>query len=551
MAKFNTRTEVDFVVVGVGAAGGIVASELASAGFRVVALEQGPYMHEKDFPFDELFYHNDELGITNTRRWPSTFRRTDQEKAVQADTVNYTRCVGGGTATYTGSSTRHHVNDFIEGSLWGSIAGTGLRDWPITYAELETYYVKAEWELGFSGLGGANTFEGPRSKPYPMPPLPIKSSGVLFERGAKKLGLHPFPMPLAILSQPYRGRRACIHCGFCSGFGCTVGARSSPAYSDIPVAEKTGRLEVRPNSYVREISTDKNGRVTGAVYFDERKREVFQRAKAVVLSANAYESPRLLLLSKSTRFPDGLANSNGMVGKYLMFGGGGSAEGIFEQPLNDYKSVRVTRLVEDFYASDPKRGFYGGGQIDGRWGSGGPLAYALGGALAPGSPRWGAGFKDALENFNHTMTSNIFSTSLPLETNNVTLDPELKDAWGVPAIRVTYKEHPDDLKTKAFLRERQLEILEAAGARTKWAGPVREARSGHYLGGCCMGNDPKTSVVDKFHRAHGVPNLFVVDGSNFVTIARNHPTCTIQALAYRASEHIVRMAKSGDLKTSH
>jgi choline dehydrogenase-like flavoprotein len=231
-----------------------------------------------------------------------------------------------------------------------------------------------------------------------------------------------------------------------------------------------------------------------------------------------------------------------------MFGGGGSARGTFEEPLYDYKSVQVTRMLEDFYDADPKRGFYGGGQIDGRGGVQ-PIAYGIGGG--GGGPRWGAGFKQSLrENYNHTMTLQFFSTNLPLETNNVTLDPELKDAWGLPAIRVTFKEHPDDMKTKAFLRERCLEILDATGAKTKSAPPPVEARSGHLMGACRMGNDPKTSVVDRYHRAHEIPNLFVVDGSSFVTSARNHPTITIEALAYRAAEHMVRTAKNGELKSS-
>ena len=191
-----------------------------------------------------------------------------------------------------------------------------------------------------------------------------------------------------------------------------------------------------------------------------------------------------------------------------------------------------------------------GGQIDGRGGVL-PIAYGAGGVGGSGAPRWGAGFKKALkEDFNHTMSLNIFSTSLPLETNNVTLDPELKDSWGLPAIRVTYKEHPDDMKTKAFLRERCIEIMEASGALTKTAPPVAEARSGHLMGTCRMGTDPKSSVVDRFNHAHDVPNLFIVDGSSFVTSARNHPTCTIEALAFRAAEQMIRLAKKGDLKTS-
>jgi choline dehydrogenase-like flavoprotein len=387
MTKFNTNAQVDFVVIGAGAAGGIVAKELSTAGLQVVVLEQGPYLREQDFRHDEMELRYTPTLVNDHALQPNTFRQSDKEKAVPAPTIGYGRCVGGGTVHYTGSSWRHHEVDFLERSRWGPIEGTGLADWPITYAELEPYYTKVEWELGVSGLGGASPFDPPRSKPYPMPPMPIKSSGVLFERATLKLGWHSTPVPLAILSQPYHGRSACVHCGFCQGFGCEVKARSSTAVSVIPMAEETGRCEIRPNSYVREISTDRSGRVTGVVYFDAQKRENFQKAKAVVLCANGTETPRLLLLSKSSLFPQGLANSSGLVGKFLMLGTNASAHGIFEHPLNEYKSVQTTRAIEDFYDSDARRGFYGGGRLDARFNFY-PVSFALG-ALPPDAPPGG------------------------------------------------------------------------------------------------------------------------------------------------------------------
>src|SRR5262249_17050640 len=184
----------------------------------------------------------------------------------------------------------------------GPIAGPGFADWPITYADLEPYYTKVEWDIGVSGLAGAHPFDPPRSKPYPMPPLPVKSSGVLLERGARKLGLHPFPAPMAIVSQPYRGRPACVSCGFCIGFGCEVMAKSSVLYTMIPEAEATGRCEVRSGSYVFRIETDKRKRATGVHYFNTKKQEFFQKARAVIVSANGAETPRLLLNSESPRF---------------------------------------------------------------------------------------------------------------------------------------------------------------------------------------------------------------------------------------------------------
>jgi choline dehydrogenase-like flavoprotein len=549
MAKFSPNTQVDFVVIGSGVSGGIMAKELSAAGFQVVVLEQGDYLHTKDFRYDQL-KHTSHSSLVADEANPVTFRQTDKEKAVRTGAFRYGRCVGGGTVHYSGSSWRHHESDFHERSLWGPIEGSGFADWPVTYAELEPFYTKVEWEIGYSGLGGVSPFESPRSKPYPLPPMPNKSSGVLMERAAQKLGYHAVPVPVAMLSQAYRGRSGCIHCGFCSGFGCQVDAKSSSLASIIPIIEKSSHCELRPNSYVREISVDKSGKVTGAVYFDSNKQEVFQKAKAVVVCGNGLGSPRLLLLSKSSVFPNGLANSNGIVGKYFMPGCNASAHGIFEHELNEYKSVTTTRAIEDFYNADPKRGFYGGGRIDAR-GNTGPINFALGG-LSPDTPRWGSDYKKALkENFSRTMTMQGFLTALPVESNNITLDPDVKDAWGLPAIRVTYKDHPDDMKNKAFFLERTLELIDAAGAIKKWGTPVREERAmGHTMGGCRMGNDPKTSVVDKFHRAHDVPNLFVVDGSSFVTSARNHPTCTISALAYRAADNIIRTSKNGSIKTS-
>ena len=555
MTRFETATPVDFVVIGAGAAGGVVAKELSTAGFQVVVLEQGPYLRAEDFEHDELKkkriwsppYIGQDVLTNDHSLQPNTFRKTAKDKAVLAPAVQYGRCVGGGSVHFTANYWRFHEIDFIERSRFGPIEGTGFADWPITYGDLEPYYTKAEWDLGISGLAGASPFDPPRSKPYPLPPLPVKSSGVLMDRGARKLGWHSFPAPLAILSQPYRGREACHHCGYCIFFGCEWGAKSSTLASVIPMAEETGRCEVRTGCYVRKISTDKGGRVDGAVYFDSQRQEQFQKAKAVVLCANGAETPRLLLLSKSNLFPDGLANSNGLVGKYLMFDCDSGANGIFEHPLSEYKSVVVTRVIHDFYDSDPKRGFYGGGGMDARL-EAYPVEYALF-SMPPGTPKWGAGFKRSLqENYNRQLMILTHLTTLPLESNTITLDPEVKDAWGLPAMRVTYKNHPDDLKNMAFFSDRALELLDAAGAQKKWAiEPQESTASVHLMGTCRMGNDPKASVVDKYHRAHDVPNLFIVDGSSFVTSGRNQPTCTIQALAYRASDYIARQARSGSL----
>ncbi len=543
-ARFHPSRTVDFVVVGSGAAGGIIAKELATAGLTVVVLEQGPRVEPPQFEHDEiktLFQGALQINPTGF-----TFRRSESETAKPGQIqLLYHRLVGGGSVMFTANYWRFREIDFIEKSRLGAISGTGLEDWPITYRDLEPYYTKAEWELGISGEPGP--FDPPRTRPYPLPPLPVKSSGVLFERGARALGLHPQPAPLAILSQPFHGRPACQHCGYCLGFGCEFRAKSSTLYTVIPIAEATGRCEVRPNSYVRRIEVDKQGRVTGATYFDENKKEQFQRARAVVLCCNGSETPRLLLLSASSRFPSGLANSSGVVGKYLMFNGYSSASGVFERPLNEFKSVTATRVLYDFYESDPKRGFYGGGAPDAR-SFAYPTIFALGG-LPHDAPSWGAGYKRILRDY-YTRTMNVdgHSTSLPLETNSISLDPEMKDPWGLPAMRVTYRDHPDDLAMMRFLQDRAIEILEAAGARRTWRQPVQETNlAAHLLGTCRMGDDPRTSVVDRYHRAHDVRNLFICDGSSLVTGGRGQPTATIQALAYRAGEHIAQFARRGEI----
>ncbi|HEV7714444.1 MAG TPA: GMC family oxidoreductase [Steroidobacteraceae bacterium] len=548
LRKFRPGETVDFVVVGSGAAGGVIARELSQAGFTVLVMEQGPRLAPSDFEHDELkysFLH----GITNDPHVsPQTFRSDPASTAVQPVGVNalvYARIVGGSSNHFTANFWRFHEIDFHERSVLGAISGTAFADWPITYQELEPYYTKVEWEVGVSGLAGASPFDPPRSKPYPMPPLAVKSSGVLMEQGARKLGLHPYPSPMAINSRPYRGRPACVNCGFCIGFGCEVMAKSSALYTMIPEAEATGRCEVRPESYVFRVETNERGRATGVHYFDRDRREQFQKARAVVVSANGAETPRLLLNSASSRFPQGLANSSGMVGKHLMFNQGAGVHAVFEHELNEYKSVQVTRVVHDFYDSDPRRGFYGGGGIDARMGPQ-PIGWAM--VASGGLPRWGSALKARLEAFPRSMLCAGHTTSLALETNSVSLDPALKDAWGIPSIRLTYRDHPDDLAFATFLQDRAVEIMEAAGARKTWRTAVAEkSGSVHLLGTCRMGNEPASSVIDKFHRTHDVPNLFLCDGSSFVTSGRGQPTLTIQALAFRAAHHIGRFARRNEI----
>ncbi|HEV8600636.1 MAG TPA: GMC family oxidoreductase [Gemmatimonadales bacterium] len=543
VAKYPLTETVDFVIVGSGAAGGVLAKQLSTRGYSVVVLEAGPRLGPTDFKHDEFSYWlNGDLGP----KTPVTWRQTDKQEArVGQGGIFRASLVGGSSVHFTANFWRLHDIDFNERSKLGAIPGANLADWPISYADLEPYYTMVDWEVGVSGAPGP--FDPPRSKPYPQPPLPVKSSGVLFERGALKLGLHPQPAPMAILSQPMNGRNACQHCGYCIGFGCEFNAKSSSLASVIPVAEATGKCEIRPNSYAAKVELDAKGRATGVLYFDADKKEQLQRARAVILSANGAETSKLLLMSTSSSFPDGLANSSGYVGKHLMFNGNTGTMALFEHPLNEYKSVQVTRILHDFYDSDPKRGFYGGGGMDGRYQQY-PIVFSLG-ALPADAPTWGSEYKRLLsEYFNRTMMIAGHTTSLPVESNNVTLHPTVKDDWGLPALRITYKDHDDDLKIMQFMVDRSKEIADAAGAQKVWNFPVQvSGGTAHLLGTCRMGKDPKTSVIDSDHRTHDVPNLFLCDGSSMVTSGRGQPTMTIMALAFRAGERIADLAKRGEI----
>jgi choline dehydrogenase-like flavoprotein len=284
-------------------------------------------------------------------------------------------------------------------------------------------------------------------------------------------------------------------------------AKSGTLFTMIPEAEATGHCEVRPLSYATRIETNAAGRTTGVAYFDKDKREHFQKSRGVVVCANGAETPRLLLNSANARFPQGLANSSGMLGKNLMFNTYAETNALFEHELNEFKSVQVTRIVHDWYNHDPKRGFYGGGGLDSRIGPM-PLAWAL--FAPPPGRQWGADFKSLLEALPRAMIVATHGTSLPLASNMVDLDPELKDAWGMPALRVTYRDHPDDLAFARFMQDRSVEIMQAAGAQDVWKSPVAETVAGpHLLGTARMGNDAATSVVDRYHRTHDIPNLFM------------------------------------------
>ena len=542
MRTYAPTEEVDFVIVGSVAAGGVMARELSRNGFSVVVLEQGPFLTERDFSHDPFWgdLHPDKALTNNRKDQPGTSRKTDKDEAKLSGWNNYGRVVGGGSVHFTANYWRFPELEFEQATRFGVPDDSTIADWPIRYADLEPYYTKVEWDIGVSGLAG-NPFEPPRTKPFPLPPLPIKSEGVLLERGANKLGMHPWPAPMAILSRPYRGRSGCVACGICIGNACEVRAKSSSLVTMIPEAVATGRCEIRTLSYVRKVETNAGGRVTGVTYFDRNKKEVVQRAKAVVLSANGCETPKLLLMSATSAFPDGLANSSGQVGRNIMFNGSALRRGLFEHEVNGWKGAVVSRVVWDTYEMPASLGLYGGGGFDFRCGYD-PLS---GGATWPGEPTWGSAWKKrARDYFTKSLMVYGHMSSLPTPNNRMDLDPKVKDAWGLPAPRLTFTGHPNDFKLGAWFGKRGEELLRAAGALSvagEYGGP--DGGGPHLLGTCRMGKDPRTSVVNADHRAHDVPNLFIVDGSNFVTSGRGQPTMTIQALAFRASDRITALVK--------
>ncbi|HJQ19403.1 MAG TPA: GMC family oxidoreductase [Gemmatimonadaceae bacterium] len=543
--KYRPDDEVDFVIVGSGAAGGVVAKELATAGYRVVVMEQGPWRDEREFPHDEIKVFQQNFFTMDWKTQPTTFRATPGDKANQQPALMYGRLVGGTSVHFSANFWRFKPIDFNEASVKGTVPGSTFADWPITYEELEPYYTKVDWEVGVAGAPGP--FDPPRSKPYPMPPHYPKSQGILIERGAKKMGWTAFAAPMAIASRFYNGRSQCVQCGFCLGFGCEVRAKSSALVTVIPKAVATGKCEIRPHSYVRKVELSPAGRVTGVVYFDKDKKEILQRAKAVVLCANGAETPRLLLNSKSNQFPEGLANSSGLVGKNMMWNGAGLALGQFEHEVNGYKGLVASRIVWDTYELDPSLGLMGGGGFDFRFDQT-PIQFAFNG-LPPDTPTWGREYKKQLAHqYTRTLVGYGHTTSLPVEDNGISLDDTVKDAWGLPALRVTYKDHEQDLRVNKWFAGKAEELMLAAGAQRAWQLPVQSQQFGvHLLGTCRMGNDPAKSVADRNHRSHDVKNLFIVDGSSFVTSGRGQPTMTIQALAFRAGDLIAQAARKGEI----
>ncbi len=535
----NRKPErVDAVIIGAGASGAAAAKVLTERGMRVVALEKGPWRTKESFGGDEL------ANVNRYNLWPDPILNPRTSRSSAADEAEVDlfcpvpQMVGGGTVHWQGWLPRFTPNDFRLRSIAGELPGTTLADWPIGYDELEPYYDRVEWAFGVSGHAGANKYEGPRTRGYPCPPMPQSRYAQKFHEGCEKLGWNSFPTPQAALSQPFNGRPATVVSAFAQQHGDPTGTRSSALNVFIPDALATGRYELRADSYVRELVLDERGRIKGAVYEDADGVVFEQEADVFLLACGAVETARLMLMSTSGRFPNGLANSNDLVGRNVTFHEYSASVATFDDPIYAWAGGGyVSASSFEFYEHDASRGFVSGGHIAAA-GVGIPLPINWG---LPGKPTWGAEAKQIdRDYFSHSMAVAMVLHDMPQHDNRVDLDDTVVDAWGLPVARITLAPHENDLAQGRFLVDRCGDILEAAGGQdvTRVYADKVTGNCSHQHGTARMGDDPETSVTDRNCRAHEVDNLYVVDGSPFPTATGANPTLTIMANAWRVAEHI-------------
>lgn len=513
MRRYPVSERADYVIVGVGSAGGVLLQRLARAGFRVIGLEAGPFWDtERDWVSDEKGSH----GLYWTEP-----RITGGTDPLSLGANNSGRGVGGGSVHWAAFTPRFHPSDFQVYTLDGVGA-----DWPLSYEALKPYYELLELEMP---VAGPAYFPWGDPHGYPFGPHPMGGTGNALIRGCTKLGI-PVSIggPVAILSGSRGDRPHCIYRGFCIQ-ACKVGAKASTLITHVPDALRSG-AEIRDRCMVARINLGSDRRVDGVTYFDPEGREVEQKARAVIVSGYAIETPRLLLNSACSRFPDGLANSSGTVGKYLMAQAGNVILGRFDEPVRQYKAPPAHALTEEFYETDPKRDFVRGFAIQ----TVGPLPIAFAKQMLAAKGAWGWGMRKLMMDYNHWAALGLLGEILPWDDNTVTLADET-DRHGLPVAHVRFHLHDNDRKLIAFGVKKTMEVMEAAGAEEV----VQESRYAHLVGGARMGSDPQTSVVDAFGRSHDIPNLFVCDGSIFPTQGSANPGLTIQALAARTADYLI------------
>jgi gluconate 2-dehydrogenase alpha chain len=558
--------KTDIVIVGVGAAGAILAAELAKTGANVIGIERGPRLNNEDFAGrDELRYFQRQDLRPDPVTQPVTWRPNESTHAVRMNEIDYGNQAGGGTVHYGALSWRMHEHDFKPRSTtiarYGEKAipeDAALIDWPVDWAEIEPFYDQAEYDLGISGtagnvkgqkLAGGNPFEGARSRAYPLPALQKGQADILFETATEKLGYHPFPSPRAILSRDYKGRIACSNCGFCQAFGCPFGSKSSTLVNKLPEADATGHFSLITNAMVYRVNTDNSGKATGISYYGPDGSENTIEADVVILTTYIYDNVRLLMLSKTDKYPDGLANSNGMLGRGYMAHIGAR---IFAAYDKRYVNVFMgpsnqKHTIDDFNADNFDHSgldFIRGAQISVSCAAldAGPIGATQAISPPPGMHNWGAAYRDFLSQYFARYTAITAQTeNLPYLDQRIDLDPHMKDKYGLPAPRVTYDwRRPNEVARIHFMQKKLQEVGAAMGADKVWLAPLGQGSpGGHHMGGTRMGSNPKDSVVNKYGQTWDIPNLFVIGSSTFPSMGCGfNPTLTIQALAYLSADAI-------------
>jgi len=521
-APFDLNDDGVVVVIGTGAGGGVLSNELAQRGVSVVALEAGGRYLPEDYVNDEWASFG-QLAWLDARTTSGDWRVAKDFSGLPAWIV---KAVGGTTTHWAGASLRFQSHEWKAKTNYGNVQGANLLDWPIDGDEMDPWYTLAENKLGVTRTGG-------------RPGLPGNNNFKVFEAGAKKLGykeVHTGRM--AINSEEYDSRTACQQTGFCFQ-GCKWGAKWSSAYTDIPRGEATGNLEVRERAHVLKIEHDKSGKVTGVVYADKDGNQHMQKARAVCVAGNSFESPRLLLNSASSMFPDGLANSSGQVGRNYMRHMTGSVYAVFDKPVRFWRGTTMAGIVQDEAKHDPSRGFVGGYELE-TLALGLPFMAAF---LDPGG--WGREFTTALDQYENMAGMWIVGEDMPQETNRVTLNHDVKDQYGLPVPNVHFDDHPNDIAMRNHAYTQGAAIYDAVGATRTF--PTPPYPSTHNLGTNRMSENPRDGVVNKWGRTHDIPNLFVSDGSQFTTGAAENPTLTIVALAIRQADHIAGELSKGNL----
>ena len=549
---------VNAIVVGSGAGGGVVAKELAVGGLSVILFERGDWPVYDNRNTDELISQSRQiLGNAFGPDWerhprvvidPEGKRTTISPADGRYNHI--AACVGSGTASYGAMAWRFMPEDFKMKTVYGSIEGSTLEDWPLTYDDMEPHYTKAEWEIGVSG-GDTNPFAAPRSKPYPMPPFEYSKEGLYLFDVCKRLGLHPFPIPMLRNSIHYNGRAACIRNRNCSGFACPVDAKNGTQNTVIPVAMKTGNCQVKTRCMVAEIMVDDRGRAKGVKYFDENNKGHVQTADLVVISGSAIETARLLLNSKSKLHPGGAGNNNDWVGRNLHGHAYTGAMGLFDFDILDLSGPGATMAICDFNHHNP--GLVGGGMLCTEFAQ---MPYTFSIVRPPDESLWGKEHKDFQRKYFYRVGRLHGPVQeIPIFESRVTVDPAVKDYWGIPVAALSGSRHPLDRENCLFVSSQAEAILKKAGAFKIWTkgipGPGKAtspSAGSHQAGTCRMGNDPGTSVVNAFGQVHQIDNLFVADGSVLVTSGGFNPVLTIMAVAYRTGEYIAKNFNS--IKTS-